>query len=468
LFEQSRWSEWSAFSLIAGVIWVSHAATLGLLASFPYWLLGSAYLACGVSQLLWPGDTRINQIGALAGALGVVFAIPFLFGVGVTAFLLLAGSALGAAWAAGRLALQLEPHCADVPIPVPTLGLAAKVAVDEMILGFEQFNSTGFALDGTLERVIDEIDRTHALFEQDGLLEKPGGYHVTPPELVDPEIREARIAGHRVELLRFESGYAVAEGEPGRERWRGYDPCRDGHAYVLRHGGPPRPWLICTNGYRMGFARIDIGLFDRFFSKMGVNVLIPVLPLHGPRRLGWQSGSGFLGIDVLDTLHAEAQSVWDMRRLLSWIRTQSASPVGAFGLSLGGYTTALFASVTTELACAIPGIPVTDMTRVLERHASAHQLRYARYKGFDFDRAREILRVVSPLVLKPNVSHEGRMIFGANADRLVPPDQVRDLWRHWEEPKMVWYEGGHVSFGLERAVWAGVDQTLRQSGVCEI
>jgi hypothetical protein len=389
--------------------------------------------------------------------------------------LILLGSSLAAAWGAGRMALQLEPHYEGVPVPEPTFRLAGKVALDELILGFEQWGATGFPLDGTLERVIDEMERTHALFDREGFLEKPDGYHVMPPDLEDPEIRREEIAGHQVEMLRFESGYAPAASEPGRERWLAYEPCRDARAYVLRHrddsrgnaqgDGSPRPWLICTNGYRMGFARIDIRLFQRFYDQLGLNVLVPVLPLHGSRRLGWHSGGGFLGIDVIDTLHAEAQAVWDMRRLLSWVRAQGAPAVGAFGLSLGGYTTALFASVAEGLASAILGIPLADIPRIVSRHAAPHQMRYAEHLGFDLERASEILRVISPLVLKPKVPLEGRMIFGATADRLVTPDHVRDLWRHWDEPEIVWYEGGHVTFGSEREVWAGVDRTLRENGL---
>ncbi len=194
-------------------------------------------------------------------------------------------------------------------------------------------------------------------------------------------------------------------------------------------------------------------------------MLIPVLPLHGPRRLGWHSGSRFLGVDVIDLLHAETQAIWDMRRLLSWVRDQTSKPVGAFGLSLGGYTTALFASVAEGLSCAVPGIPVADLPRILERHAAPHQMRYAQMLGFDLDRVGEVLRVISPLALTPRVPLEGRMIFGANADRFVPADQVRDLWRHWEEPEIVWYEGTHVSFMNEPRVWSGVDRTLRENGL---
>jgi len=465
LFEQPRWSKWSAFSLVAGVVWISQVASLGLIASIPFWILGSGFLAAGVSQLLWPGDDRIAHTQAIAGVLGSLVALPTLFFMGFGTFFLLQASALAAAWGAGRIAIDLEPHYENVPVPEPTFQLFAKVAIDEAILGFEQFVSTGFALDGTLERVIDEVGQTHARFESEGFLEKPANYHQTPPELLDPEIQIRNVGAQTVEFLRFESGYAPREGEAGRDRWLGYEPCRDGRAYVLRHPGAPRPWMICTNGYRMGHARIDVGIFDRFHHRLGLNVVIPVLPLHGPRRIGRQSGGGFIGIDVIDTIHAEAQSIWDMRRLLSWVRAQDAPAVGALGLSLGGYTTAVFASIADGLSCAIPGIPLADFTRMLDRHASQNQMRYAETKGYDLDRVYEILRVVAPLVLEPKVPLEGRMIFGATADRLVAPDHVRDLWRHWDEPAIVWYQGAHVTFASERSVWAGVDRTLRENGV---
>jgi hypothetical protein len=367
------------------------------------------------------------------------------------------------------MAIHVEPFTEGVPEPEATLSVAAKVAGDELILGMEQvLGTTGFALDGTIDRVAAEVDGMHALFALQGFLEKADGYHVRPPDLVDPEIRVQEIGGHRVEVLRFESGYAPAEGEPGRDRWLGYDACRDGWAYVLRHEGPPRPWVIATNGFRMGHARIDIGIFERFFHEgqgLGLNVLIPVLPLHGPRRLGWHSGSGFIGLNVIDTIHAETQALWDMRRLLSWIRSEDAPSVGAFGVSLGGLTTANFASLAEGLSCAIPGIPLVEISRIVERHASVHQIRYAEACGFDLERVAEILRVINPLALSPQVPHRGRMIFGATADRLVTPDHVRDLWRHWEEPEIVWYQGSHISFMNERAVWAGVYRTMRENGL---
>ena len=77
----------------------------------------------------------------------------------------------------------------------------------------------------------------------------------------------------------------------------------------------------------------------------------------------------------------------------------------------------------------------------------------------------ETTRVISPLALPPRVPKERRYIFGGVADQLVPPNQVRDLWRHWDRPRIEWYQGGHVSFRLHRQVRQLLDDALRE---CEL
>jgi hypothetical protein len=59
------------------------------------------------------------------------------------------------------------------------------------------------------------------------------------------------------------------------------------------------------------------------------------------------------------------------------------------------------------------------------------------------------------------VPRERRYLFAAVADRLIPAAQVRDLWRHWEQPRIEWYQGGHVTFGLHPPVRALIDDALR-------
>ena len=157
--------------------------------------------------------------------------------------------------------------------------------------------------------------------------------------------------------------------------------------------------------------------------------------------------------------------MWDLRRILSWVRAQGGTKIGVFGLSLGGYNTALLSCVDDGLACAIPGIPATDFTRLFWRHGPPLELRYAEHLGLSRDMSSEIMQVVSPLVLCPQVPHGGRAIFAAVADRLVPAEQVRDLWRHWARPRIVWYQGGHVTFRWHRAVRELIETTLAGAGL---
>ena len=85
----------------------------------------------------------------------------------------------------------------------------------------------------------------------------------------------------------------------------------------------------------MGTPLIDLLAFqpEIFHRRLGLNLLVPTLPLHGPRKSGRRSGDGFLSGDPLDTLHAEAQAMWDLRRLLGWLREdQAAAPDRRDGL----------------------------------------------------------------------------------------------------------------------------------------
>jgi hypothetical protein len=72
--------------------------------------------------------------------------------------------------------------------------------------------------------------------------------------------------------------------------------------------------------------------------------------------------------------------------------------------------------------------------------------------GFPLARIEELLRVVSPLAMPVRVTRERRFVYAGVADRLAPPEQAWDLWRHWERPHVTWYHGSHVSFLFEPSV----------------
>lgn len=467
--EQERFPRAAWVPILAGLLWLWTAANEGLVVGFVFSTIpGVLLLASGTSMLLWPGDLRIAQFTALGGVLGVPLAIPAFLTVGSGYGAMLVLASVAAFVSAGWISVQQEPHTDEVPEPRQSLRLAAEVAVDDALLATMTTTVPTPTMDER-KAIREEVVAAREIFQGQGWLEKPESYHVRPPPLENPTLVRRKTRGIAYEHLSFESGYEPRPEEPGRERWLGYEPNHTAHAWVLRHADPSRPWCVCIHGYQMGAPIIDLSAFPPAWlhHRLGMNLLLPVLPLHGPRTIGRRSGDGYLAGNILDSVHAEAQAMWDMRRLLSWVRGQGATKIGVFGLSLGGYNTALLSSLDDDLACSVPGIPATDFTRLFWRHGPPLQIRTIERLGLERDAAHEVMSVASPLSLKPKVPFEHRAIFGAVADRLVPADQVRDLWRHWERPRIVWYQGGHVTFRFHPDVRRVIEETLRGAGVAQ-
>jgi hypothetical protein len=471
--ESSRFPIHAWLPLIAGLLWLWRAPTHGVAGFLFSTVPGCLLLGGGVAMLLWPGDRRICQFAALGGVLGVVFALPAFFVVGAGWTVVLIAASLGGFVSAGAHSVAFEPEIDDVPAPRDGIWLSSQVAVDEALLATMALTRR-HPEPGAHARIEREIAEARECFEARGWLEKPLDYHQTPPPLDSPRLREARVARLRFEHLSFESGYVPHEGEPGRERWLSRAPNRTAHAWVMRHHGAPRPWLVCIHGYQMGMPLIDFAAFPPpwLHHRLGLNLILPTLPLHGRRKSGRRSGDGFLDGDVLDSIHAEAQSMWDIRRMLTWVRAQEGGTrtdevggVGVMGYSLGGYNTALLACLDDDLRCAIAGIPATDFTRLYYRHGPMLQLRSAALHGVEEERMSEVMRVVSPLELEPRVPVERRYIFAGVADRLVLADNVRDLWRHWQCPRIEWYQGAHLTFRAHRSVVRLIDDALHESGL---
>lgn len=466
VFAQPRHGVEALVPVLAGLVWLGVAFDAGLPGGLLPALPGLLLLGGGVPGFMLRGDPRLPQLVGFGGLLGVLFALPGIFLAGPfqgLVWLLLSAAAFAAA---GAMSVRQEPHVEDVPLPQPGLRLSAEVAADDAMLCFMLLSFPNLSLSDHA-RAAAELEEALGLFREKGWLEKPHLYHAEPPPLEKPTLVRRRSRGIAFEHLCFESGYEPHPEEPGRERWLGYGANRSAHAWLLRHGDPGRPWLIAIHGYQMGSPAIDLRALQpqRLHAELGMNVLLPVLPLHGPRKKTRVSGTGFISSDFIDTIHAEAQAMWDLRRMLGWLRAEGATRIGVAGLSLGGYQTALLATLDDGLACAIAGIPATDFARLVQRHAPPLEVAEARALGLDMETARQVLRVVSPLVLEPRLPRERRALFAAVSDLLVSPDQVRDLWRHWEKPRIAWYQGGHMSFALHASVRRLVVETLHEAGL---
>lgn len=469
---ESITSQWWSFSslipMFTGVLWLSLAARGGVPEILVAFVPGVLLLGTGLSGLLWAVESRTFQYMSLASALGMVLTLPaiFLFGP-LTAAVLGLGSAASFV-ATGYLALGQHRCPPGVPKPDTGPGLAARASVNELMMCGLILTSWPIVVGTTAVRVRREASEAFPLFEEKGWFENPASYHLDPPVLEKPEVHFEERRGMKVECLAFESLYEPHPDEPGRERWLSFEKNRTARAWALRHSEEDRPWLICVHGIRMGTLGKSLARFqpDYLHEELGLNLLMPVLPLHSPRDTGLVSGERTLSGDVMDTLHTGAQAVWDLRRLLSWLReVEGARAVGALGHSLGGYAVSLLASFDEDLDCAVAGNPAVDPSHLFWHNTLALATHSLSAEGVRKATFEALLRPVAPLDLEPLVPKERRAIFAGTVDRVIPPVQAHELWRHWDEPRIAWYQGAHQRFIRAPEGREVLEEALRAAGM---
>lgn len=358
---------------------------------------------------------------------------------------------------------------AGLPDTRLTPGLVGYVALDEAILTLAM-GPERFPHRADYHRVSAELAEALELYAARGWISDPASYHRTPPALALEDVQITNGWAHRLryERIHFPSSFEPQAGEPGRDRWQGYHTNRTASAWVLRHrDDAPRPWIVCVHGFGMGQAFMEFPAFHaaHLHHDLGCNLIGPTLPLHGNRKVGKMSGDQFLSFDLMNAVHGVAQSLWDVRRVLSWVRTQDPAGVGVYGISLGAYVAALLADFEPDLDAVVAGIPVTDFPALFASQSPAIIRRRSIEHGILGGPAEDVHRVVSPLAMAPVVAPEARFIFAGLGDRMSHPRQAHNLWRHWGEPRIRWYPGNHIGYMWSSKVRSFVDEVLHERGL---
>lgn len=216
-----------------------------------------------------------------------------------------------------------------------------------------------------------------------------------------------------------------------------------------RHPSGPRKTLIFLHGVIEGWYGLNSNWFAlKWFYRQGYDVLQMTLPFHGYRTERYHpfSGYGFFSGGFCRINEAMLQAVCDARVLIRHLREQGAPSVGIAGLSLGGYLSALTATVERDMAFCIPNSPVVspiDMARAWQPSGMMLEVLQRLY-GLDLLELRRGMAVHSPLTYQPRTEGRRVMIIGGAGDRLTPPRFLRLLHAHWPGSHMHWFPGNHV------------------------
>lgn len=359
---------------------------------------------------------------------------------------------------------DIEP---GVPAPAPSVGLAAAVAADTL-MGFPVGLLSSIGSPAAYERASAEVDAAARHYEAAGWLDDPGARHPAPTAV--PAVRISAAAGRhgRRELLRFDSGWRPEPGEPAGDRWRSYVDNERVRVTVLRHPGPPRPWLVMVHGQGMGRAG-DVTMLRarRIHHRHGLNVALPVLPLHGRRRSAMSGDQQFVSnVFLLNNVLGLTQAVWDLRRLLLWLREDQGAPsVGVLGVSLGSYACSLLATVEADLACVVAIVPTSDLASSLRRSKPVVASRRRLHRALHDERSTKVHHVVSPLARPCLVAWDRRFIVAGQADRIAPPAGAAELWRHWDQPSIDWRPRGHLTLFRSASYDDHLDDILVSTGL---
>jgi pimeloyl-ACP methyl ester carboxylesterase len=201
-----------------------------------------------------------------------------------------------------------------------------------------------------------------------------------------------------------------------------------------------KPMAILVNGFSSGHHLMErVAWPVREFNRQGVGVSLFALPFHGPR--GHAFPPEWPQQDTAFTIEGFRQAIWDLQIAIQAMRDAGASHVGVVGMSLGGYTASLLATVTSDVDFVLSYIPIASVPDIMNDNdlvpgtGDIQRTLYERY--------REQLVPITPVCRMPKVEPKRVSIISGEFDRLATLKHGMRLAEHFGT-ELVTFPGGHI------------------------
>lgn len=227
-------------------------------------------------------------------------------------------------------------------------------------------------------------------------------------------------------------------------RYPQIDPNSTMHARWFRHDDGPRPTVVILHGFMGGHLALEERMWPiRRLYAHGIDVLLTVLPLHGPRtdpRRRFKQPD-FPGADPRSAVEGFRHMVHDHLTLFDYLLDGRAQQLGVVGMSLGGYSAALLATLDPRLRLAVFDMPLASIPDIA--------LRTGRMIGSDIEKALQVralhrtYRTISPLSRPSLLPADRALVVAGSADQVTGLAHGEALAAHFEARTSV-FAGSHL------------------------
>ncbi|MDB4934168.1 MAG: hypothetical protein JWP87_1140 [Labilithrix sp.] len=320
----------------------------------------------------------------------------------------------------------------------------------------------------THDERLEVLAAIHRDYGGDSIVADAASYFVPPPA-IEPTLRSVRReSAPKSVALEVYDAHWPSPFEPYladvATKYLSRIENRTARARLFLGDAPNRPAVIAVHGYMGGHWILEEAQWPTaWLARRGLDVALSVLPFHalrgGPRR----GAPPFPSADPRLTNEGFRQAVADITSLARWLRARGAPHVGVMGMSLGGYTTSLLATVSRDIDFVMPMIPlalIADFAREQGRLGVGAQ---ADMQHAALERANWVVSPLArPLALPPSRA----LVVAAEHDRITPTAHARRIANHFG-CELVMIPGGHlVQLGRAEA-FRGLAAMLEREGIIE-